>query len=278
MKVSFLPYLLFLFISCTKAIDVPIPRQERKIVIESRITNFQNLPTLDKDENNYVKINKTTYLNGSDIYFIPGANVSVIEENTGTVFPYEQFFYLSYIPVQNFAGKAGNTYTLNIKVGDSIYTATDKMPNLCTIDSMYVTYLEQGYSLLQNAEGYYLHVLFRDNPSEKNYYRYKIGSDNSFTPTINSIDFLDIFDVKFLNSTQNIIIVPYAFTSGDVIYFELQSLSFKAYDYYRGLNLLLTSDGGFFTTPPANPTSNISNGALGFFMATQISTGTLTVP
>ncbi len=42
-------------------------------------------------------------------------------------------------------------------------------------------------------------------------------------------------------------------------------ISRDGYLFYNDLNTILNSDGGMFSPPPANPRSNVTGGALGFF-------------
>jgi hypothetical protein len=52
--------------------------------------------------------------------------------------------------------------------------------------------------------------------------------------------------------------------SGDSLRVEMQNLDPGAYEYFRTLNLILTA-GGAPSTTPANPKSNFTGGALGYF-------------
>ena len=62
---------------------------------------------------------------------------------------------------------------------------------------------------------------------------------------------------------------------GDTVVVELQTLDRATYDYYRTLFPIL--DGGLGTPNPANPESNLSNDALGYFGACTISRDTIIV-
>jgi hypothetical protein len=48
---------------------------------------------------------------------------------------------------------------------------------------------------------------------------------------------------------------------------QLLSIDKPTYDYYRTLDNILTSDRSPTSLSPANPTTNISNGSLGYFTA-----------
>jgi len=61
----------------------------------------------------------------------------------------------------------------------------------------------------------------------------------------------------------------------DTVVVELQTLDLSTYDYYRTLFSIL--DGGLGNPNPANPESNLSNDALGYFGAFTISRDTIVI-
>ena len=67
------------------------------------------------------------------------------------------------------------------------------------------------------------------------------------------------------------------YAQDDLARVEVYSLTREAFIYYRDLQKLLTNDGGLFGTPPANPRSNISGGALGFFQVSAIVSGEIVI-
>ena len=50
----------------------------------------------------------------------------------------------------------------------------------------------------------------------------------------------------------------------------MYSLIREAFTFYSNLSRLLSSDGGMFEPPPANPQNNLSNGALGYFQVSAL--------
>ena len=54
--------------------------------------------------------------------------------------------------------------------------------------------------------------------------------------------------------------------AGDSLRVEMQNIDPGVYEYFRTLNLILSSNP-VVTTTPANPKSNFSGGALGYFSA-----------
>ena len=71
--------------------------------------------------------------------------------------------------------------------------------------------------------------------------------------------------------------LPVLYGPSDQARIEVFSLSRGAFVFYRDLQKLLANDGGMFANPPANPRSNLSNGALGFFQVSAVQSGELVI-
>jgi hypothetical protein len=81
-----------------------------------------------------------------------------------------------------------------------------------------------------------------------------------------------LYDGSYLDDNQ--IFIP--FKKGDKLDVSLLSLSKEAYDFYAALGSL-ASQGGFMGRNPANLPTNISNGAVGFFSASAVSTKSIVI-
>jgi hypothetical protein len=114
-----------------------------------------------------------------------------------------------------------------------------------------------------------IHCFFKD-PVEKNFYRLKVFKNDS----INTQNYR-LYDDQYTNGEESELRVAYA-TVGDTFRVELLSLDQSTYEYYRTLSDLLFTNPIFGSTP-ANPNSNLSNGALGFFGACAVSTRTIII-
>lgn len=66
------------------------------------------------------------------------------------------------------------------------------------------------------------------------------------------------------------------FQKGDVLQVSLLSLTREAYDFYAAMAAMV-GQGGLFGRNPANLPTNISNGAVGFFSASAVSTRSLVI-
>lgn len=160
---------------------------------------------------------------------------------------------------QHLQGKRGHTYLLKVLVEQQMYTASTTMPQPVNLDT--VTFLTTGggesrISAVAN---------FQDPLGVANYYR--------FEQSINNVSFIkDIFllddrlsDGRYI--TSELRMDSAYLRPGDRITVTMFCLDENVYNYWYQLRQ--SSGGGPFNTTvsPANPTSNISNGALGYFSA-----------
>ena len=82
----------------------------------------------------------------------------------------------------------------------------------------------------------------------------------------NNMENFVIFDDR-INDGQHleVTVVQRVFKVGHTAKIELISLDKGAYEYFRSFQDLITTNPG--SAAPANPTSNFTNGALGYFSA-----------
>ena len=164
-------------------------------------------------------------------------------------------------------GTIGHTYTLRVALGGAVYQATSTMPALVPLDAL--TYEAQ-------ALGDIVYANYTDPAMAGNYYRWVMY--------VNDKQQGDVFVVNdrlnngirtrqalFLTSSN----APHL-TTGDRIRVEMQCIDAPVYDYFFGLAQVLGSGNNQVATP-ANPTSNLSGGALGYFSAYSGTTNNLTI-
>lgn len=156
-------------------------------------------------------------------------------------------------------GVINRTYTLTVEVEGNTYTAVSVLPELYKADSI-AAYYSSG-SLFEE-EGWYVKFYGEDDPSKADYYLIKGYSNDTL---LNSNTEINFSDDRFLSQNVNGIDLGYKYDPGDMARVDMFSLTKEAYDFYYAASTQLTSDGGFFSTPPANTPSNFNNGAVGFF-------------
>ncbi len=156
----------------------------------------------------------------------------------------------------------GDTVYATVAVHGKEYTAFSVVAEPIRIDSLTYEYQEGGGIGLDEEEGYRLHVHFTDQPEYDDYLRLKVYRNGR------SIGDYHLYDGKY--SDGNEIDYDYFFDTfqpGDHGYVELWSMSEAQYDYFLTLSeAVVTEDASdFFDITPANPITNWSNDALGYF-------------
>lgn len=235
--------LAFLLVSCEDLIDIDLNRANPKIVIEANLNDLSTKQT--------VHISRTVDFD-SPISSEPvtGATVSVTD-NKGKTYLFVDRGNGQYIR-EGFKPEGGLVYNLAVDVEGEIYTASTKMNVFVPVDSLAV----KEESIFN--ETYYSVILkFEDPKDVSNYYKYDVsinGGDFKFAYTFND-KFNDGLYVSHQVADRN-----NSLTLGDSVIIRRQCVSREIYTYWNQIQMLNPGSAA-----PANPTSNISNGALGYF-------------
>lgn len=249
---------------CQKVINVDLNEAAPRIVIEGLITDRHGPYT--------VSISKSgSYFNQPVLETVSGAIVIVSDDfdNIDTLIEAAPGIYRT----TKLRGIPGRTYTLKVISEEQVYEGSTTMGNHVNIDSLnLVKSLAQHFEFggdAGNESRVELHCYFTD-PPDKNYYRIRVFKNDS----INTQNYR-LYDDHYTNGLNADLRVSRA-EAGNVYKIELWSLDKLTYGYYRTLADLLYTNP-FFGSTPANPDSNLSNGALGYFGAVAIGSKTVTV-
>jgi hypothetical protein len=254
-KIICLSFLIALFASCEQVIDVPLKDADERLVVEAIVTNDSDLC--------YVKLSKVSNFYSSNSFnAVSNAVVKVIEN--GTV----EYSMLLVAPgiykATSLIGLPGSTYQLNISVNGEQYSAISKMPAPVSIDSLT---LKDEFFFGDTSKVLTCH--FQDPLNVSNNYRYKTLFTDSIGKGI-SIDRDQFFNGEYIDRDLFSVSGDFEKSLGDTVTVELWSIDAAVYDYFFTLAATLNSASGQFATP-ANPNTNVSNGALGYFSAHAIS-------
>ncbi len=258
-----------LLASCEKQADWQIQEaDELPLVIRGGITdeNQAHLITL---------CYPATSLNGPE-QAVSGALVSITDGTQTWWLTEDDSLKGTYAPASAFAGITGKYYTLEVRVGEKIFRATDYMPAnswfsplkyVKTNNGMYqVSWVASTYHPTTPAmfeilidwsgvPGY--EALSEDECRAKLYYF-----------TLTSIDVSELFKPDF-ERVQ--------FPSGTTITERRYSLSAAHEAFLRSMLIETSWNGGFFDAQAANLQGNLSSGATGFFYASSVYSITLNV-
>lgn len=255
MKKSFFIILsVFALNSCQKEIDLDLADQSGNIVIEGNVTDVQGPYT--------VKITKSVGFSQPNQYpAITNAQV-ILSDNTGQTETLQYTGGGEY-KSESFSAVPGRTYTLKVQAEGKQYTAQSTMPQAVEMEGLVQDSFKFG-----DKTTYTLLPVFTDPAA--------LGNRYLFSLTINNLSkkYISVLSDNLNNGLPNqwSLGLPnddnkgrdHEVVPGDVIRVEMQSIDTNVFTYYS--SLLQISDG-YGSVTPANPPSNISNGALGYFSA-----------
>jgi hypothetical protein len=261
--------------ACEDVITLELEKSEPQIVIESLITDDQGPVT--------VKITKSQdFYNPGEIQSVDFAQVTISDNigNTDTLTIQNNGIYQSV----KIKGNSGSTYHLNIIAEENEYTAVSSLPEKVTIDSLYYNWGENPHS-----EGYMVNLCFRDPKEIKNYYRIKLMINNQPYEDKKSGNEYILWDDKIWDGNKVDMPVKRGgsfFDIGDTVTVQLQSLGEETYNYYNTLRNALVIEPSMMSmgkglmegsAAPANPVTNLSGNALGYFGTAAISSKTIII-
>lgn len=254
---------ILLLSGCTEKIDVNLNDQGfERLVVEGWVTNQQMAHTVQLSlTTDYFQPGETPAATGATVTISDGTNTVQLSENSpGT-----------YQTDPTYAGQIGKTYTLNIEYNGEEYSGSHYLDTVADIDSVYALPSVSQFSGEPN-EGYYDLFLFtQELPGEGDHYMWRVyGNDTLQTDTLRNIQFVqdDLVDGNYIFNWNFDWVKA---DSADVVKVEQYSISKEIFDGYFAILLETDFRGGIFDSPPSNVSTNMSNGALGFFVAAGVS-------
>lgn len=242
------------FSGCEKVIEVDLSDSKPVIVIEATINNGKD-PFI-------VLVSKTSSYFGaaSDSNQVSGAKVSLRIENGKAKYFKETspgVYKLEKTPVYS-----NNWYIVDVEYDGITYSARSYLPPPVPIIDVSISYFD-GLGFFDS--GYKINTFVRDPYDQTNYYRLKLYVDGLVVNTEGDSDLYSdkLFDGKTIGLIQHSSVV---FSKTDNVLVELQSIDQSAYNYFSTL-ANITGVDLVQSASPANPISNFSNGALGYFSA-----------
>jgi hypothetical protein len=262
-------------IACEEPYQIEQDTSDVKIVIEGLLTNRADMQ--------YIKVSRTAdFYTAGDAPRVSDALISVTDD-LGNVVEYvhnpgnseDSSGY--YFPANPFAGEIGRTYQLSVTVDGVVYNASDKLSSITPIDSLTIRLDAEEQADPEDQGRFYEVLIFVKEPQdEENFYLFKFYRNDSLAYDNHT----DIYysDDKLLQENIDGIPAPSHFAFNDLARVEAYSLSRQGYVFYNDLSSLLNNDsGGMFGPIPATPRTNLTNGALGFFQVSAVSTEEIVV-
>lgn len=246
--------------ACKKVIEVDLRNAAPQIVIEANITDAAG-PYV-------VKLSRTVDFASSNVYPpVANATVFITDSTIGRTERLVQADSGRYLTTR-IVGVSHHTYGLKVSVDGQTYMAASTMPARVPLDS--ITFGENlGFNNQQEINAV---VNFHDPVGLGNYYM--------FTEYVNSRQIPNIFVFEDRLSDGRYIQDPLFNDSSylqrdDTLVLTMSCIDKNNYNYFY--TLMNVTGNNFQSVTPANPISNISNGALGYFSAHTIQRAAITV-
>ncbi len=236
--------------SCEDIIDVNLNNADSRYVIDANIHNMSNRQV--------IKISQTVPFSAT-VSSAPVEDATVsVEDDRGRLFSFLHTGNGQY-QATNFRPMENRSYKLKVNIGSEEFTASSYMNPYVQVDSLGVmedeVFGEMRYSV---------NLKFTDPKDMDNYYKYSISVNNK------PFEFARAFSDKFNDG----LFVTHEMTNKDNSLAVGDSVSVTRYiidqHVFKYWNELQSINPG--SAAPANPTSNISNGALGYFSVSSAKT------
>lgn len=250
---GFVPF-LFLFASCEKVIEVNVRNSQPTIVIVGEINNAPGPYT--------VQLSRSVQL--EDTISNPPVSALVYVTEVGGITDTFRSITPGIYVSQFLQGKVGHTYILHVVADGKEYIATSTMPSIVNFDSLTIV----GQMLFKDSS-FYPQVQYLDPANTPNYYRFVEHKNDTLVKS----NF--VRSDKFSDGKLNQVLLrngDFKVNKGDKVTVDMQCLDEGAYNYFSTLG---NANGSSNSAAPADPNSNISGGALGYFSAHTSATRTV---
>jgi hypothetical protein len=250
--------------SCQKVVKLNLQTAPPQLVIQGDVANTPGPYT--------VTINRSVGFYADNSFpAVDGAIIRISDDQgvTDSLTETSPGNYLTHI----LQGNPGHTYTLSVTLHDTNYTAMSTMPAPVTLDS--VGFDNTGGGRFGRKNDIVAQAHFQDPPGVRNYYQFVLYINGSlFTKDI--FAYSDrLSDGRSI--TQDLRMDSTYLNMGDNLRVDMYCIDGDVYNYFNQLSEA-TGSGAFNTAAsPANPVTNISNGAYGVFSAHTVSSQTVTV-
>jgi len=258
--------------SCTEPIDIELDNSYARLIVYGEITTDTTA--------HVIRLTRS-----ADYYYnLPAEGVSgaIVRINDGIreiALSESETEPGSYQTGADYYGVPGRSYSLTIDNVDinrdgaiEAYSASSELPFMAAPDSIRLNYAR--YPFFQGSEI----LLFAKDPAEtEDFYAFKVVK-NGIQQTDSLPEIIVQNDQLFNGNYTNGVSVQFLdddkpgekVSLGDTIVFEMFGITSEYYNFIVQAQTALFGSNPLFSGPPANVTTNLSNGALGFFAGVNV--------
>jgi len=260
-KIICFTIIMISIVACTEKIDIELDDTYTRLVVEAYIT--------DEAKNHIVKLTKTSdYFYNKPAPVVEGAKITIADgQNILNLTETQPGIYKT----EKIAGEIGKTYTLNIELLEEInghknFTAMDKLMPVGIIDSIGIEYID-SWEVWEIR-------LYANEPPTSDFYMFNWMKNNILIT--DTIDEVNVSDDKFFNGSYSNGVGVGWFEEeredenlhpGDTVTLIMSTITEEYADFVWEIQAETGYQSPLFSSPQANVSSNISNGALGYFAA-----------
>ncbi len=263
--------LTFILSSCTERIEIELDSTYTRLIVEGIITT-------DTMAHKVILTKSSDYYSSTPPPAVSDASVT-INDGVETITLTENDTMPGYYETSpDYFGIPGKLYSLEIELSEEIggskkFSATSELRPVAPIDSIDIEYNDRW-------EVWEIQIYALDPPTE-DFYAFEVYKNSILmTDTINK---MGITDDRFFNGNYTNGVTVYYLVKeyeaenvypGDTVVLRMNGITNEYYNFVRELyEETFAYRNPLFNGPPANISSNISNGGLGFFTAYSSSYG-----
>jgi hypothetical protein len=248
--------------SCTERVDIDLKQEYTQLAVEGYVAPGTN-------DFRYVHLTTTAgYFSNEVPPLVSGATVTVEDGTNVFLFNEDTSRPGYYLPPFDFQAAVNETYRLKIDLateiaGNKHFEASETMPELSdAIDSVRTVYRPERERWAIEFYGF--------DPPGPNYYMFNaLRNGKLITDTIWKVTVTDdkLIDDKYIYGAYVMILDKNELYPGDQFTLITSSITEEYFNYINELRTEVALKIPLFSGPPANVSSNLSNGAVGYFAA-----------
>ncbi len=240
--------------SCTEVVTIDLNTAAPKLVVDGFISNLPG-PYL-------IRLTRSTDYFTSKISPVESGAQVIISDDQGVSETLQESLPGCYV-TKSLRGVIGRRYTLFVNTENQRYTASATLTDSVHIDSLSYKAVPPPPGSL-DPPSFVVDCWFHDPPALGNYYGFRLYRNSTSVRDISNNPVVSdhLANGTFLHESQS----DRSLALDDTVKIDLVSFDKTAFDFYNSLRQTLNT-GNPFSAPPANPITNVSNGALGYFGA-----------
>lgn len=265
LHIIILSILVILLSSCEEVIDIDLNESDPKVVIEAILK--------DRANGNQVSLSKSgSYFNPGTYPTISGASIRLIDDEGNSEVLQESAANPGTYPIVETVAQAGKTYRLEVEAEGQVFEAQSTMQAPLGVDS--IVFEVRNGPLVEDPERNRVPIVrLKDPAGEDNFLLFEVVVNGELQPD------LFLYDGRPTDGmSASVPFITLTLGRGDSLKVYAYAIDRDAFVYYSTLATLVGTGLQFNSTTPANPETNWSNGALGFFGTLAVSELEVVVP